>query len=155
MSVPDDDFPEEFLVPLLGEKPLITLFIGSSDEEPGEQGLFSWLVMGDEVQSARLFAYSEALIEERDYVYGLLGFDEVTAPVRDAQIPADLQELADLLEIDRVVFLMVMTTSGKMAAVRDYTEVEMTLLENLHAEMTEFLNILAHQGGWGKKCGHA
>ncbi|MBU1690663.1 MAG: hypothetical protein KJ958_06765 [Gammaproteobacteria bacterium] len=155
MSEPDTFYPEEELEALFGERLEIVLFIGQADSEAGEEGLISWLEMGDDIQSARLFAFSDALAKECTHVDALLGFDEVTDPVHDRQIPADLQDLADMLEVDRVVFLMVMTESGKIATVRDLSEVEMTALENIHIELTQYLTLLAQEGCWGVEVGHA
>lgn len=88
-------------------------------------------------------SFLHAIEMELAYSHNLLGFEEALPPVYNAASAIDLRSAAMAIGVDRVLCMVAMGADDAIFGTRDYSGLEVTVLEAASEQLTRFQDLLA------------
>lgn len=120
-------------LPTVLGSPVAALMVAGMVGPDTTQSLLAWMDLSA-VAGQDLVPFQHALEMEDHYLSAILDFDEPRHPVYGDGANLDLRKLGGVLDVDRLLCLVVLTSDGRVLGARSYENVEMTQIEALHEQ---------------------
>lgn len=128
------------IVALLAEEPVSALGMVCVTDAGSQSVALAFITVPDAGADDR---FRHAIELEIDYLESELSFDAPEEPVYVAAgFNVDFEVAAKMVGVDQVVCLIVQMPDGRVAAMRDYAEVEVGLMDAAKEQLLRFLGML-------------